>query len=1040
MASSSSSSSTPRTWRHHVFTSFHGPDVLKAFLAHLHKQFNYNGISMFDDQGVERSQTMKPALTQAIKESRISIVVLSKNYASSSCCLDELVEIFECKEDEQTVMTIFYGVDPRDVRKQTGEFGKVFKKTCAVKTVEQRQKWSQALNAAGNIAGEHVFNWDSEAKMIEKIARDVSNKINVTLSSDFQDMVGIEAHLQKMQSLLDFKNESEAMIVGIYGPLGIGKTTIARALHSRFSSSFPLSYFMENLSGIYNSNRDLDDYGLKMLLEKQLLSNVLKEDCIRIEDLGAIHRGLYDKKVLIILDDVDDLQQLKALAKKTNWFGPGSRIIITTEDKELLEKHGIEITYHVEFPNDEEARQIFCRYAFNQSSALEGFDELVERVRKLCSNLPMGLRVMGSSLRRKKEEDWEYILHRLENSLSPKMEGVLRVGYKTLDEDEKFLFLLIAFFFNYETEDHVMAMLADNILDYRPVLKALADKSLVQITTKGQVVVHKLLQQVGREAVKSEEPWKHQFLTDAHEICDVLETESGDKSVTGISFDTSTIPYVVYISKSAFKKMSNLRFLSIYRTKSGTKDRVHVPEDMEFPPRLRLLHWEAYPRKCLPRTLMPEYLVELDMRDNKLEKLWDGVQALANLKKMDLSWSLDLKELPDLSKATSLERMELSYCESLVELPSSIGELPKLKFLRMDLCSELQFVPTLFNSAALAKADMLGCRKLRKIPDFPRNITRLVVTDTMFQELPESISHWSLLRSLYIWGSVNPYPIRTEPRLEGSGEDIERLPYWIKDLHGLRSLSIGGCPKLTSLPELPPKLKTLNVDNCESLETLMPFSSDSWTTSVQFANCFRLGREARRIITQQSYQAFLPGITMHAEFNHRALGNSLTIRSRFRRFRVCLVVSPKPRTKLGFHGVFCRIRINGRPADFSTNGIGFSHVGAKHLYIFPYQIFGKDKEGWLEDNEISFKFVTSSQDVDVIECGVRILTSKTGWTYESCSSEQVCEDNDHESLSDGSTEGFDESNEFDEPRVKFFDCFTIFLSLIFLFLSIILML
>ncbi|CAN6971194.1 unnamed protein product [Brassica rapa subsp. trilocularis] len=132
-SSSSSSSSRRRTWRYRVFTSFHGPDVRKTFLSHLRKQFNNNGISMFDDQGIERGQTIAPELIRAIRESRISIVVLSKNYASSSWCLDELVEIFKCKEDKnQIVMTVFYsGVDPSDVRKQTGDFGKAFKKTCA---------------------------------------------------------------------------------------------------------------------------------------------------------------------------------------------------------------------------------------------------------------------------------------------------------------------------------------------------------------------------------------------------------------------------------------------------------------------------------------------------------------------------------------------------------------------------------------------------------------------------------------------------------------------------------------------------------------------------------------------------------------------------------------------------------------------------------------------------------------------------------------------------------------------------------------------
>jgi len=115
---------------------------------------------MFDDQRIERGQTISPELTRGIRESRISIVVLSKNYASSSWCLDELLEILKCKEDiGQIVMTVFYGVDPSDVRKQTGEFGIRFSETCARKTEEEKQKWSQALNDVGNIAGEHFLNW-----------------------------------------------------------------------------------------------------------------------------------------------------------------------------------------------------------------------------------------------------------------------------------------------------------------------------------------------------------------------------------------------------------------------------------------------------------------------------------------------------------------------------------------------------------------------------------------------------------------------------------------------------------------------------------------------------------------------------------------------------------------------------------------------------------------------------------------------------------------------------------------------------------------
>ena len=63
--------------------------------------------------------------------------------------------------------------------------------------------------------------------------------------------------------------------------------------------------------------------------------------------MPIIKKRLCCKKVLLILDDVDKLEQLQALAGGRDWFGSGSLIVITTRDKHLLAAHQIEKTYEM---------------------------------------------------------------------------------------------------------------------------------------------------------------------------------------------------------------------------------------------------------------------------------------------------------------------------------------------------------------------------------------------------------------------------------------------------------------------------------------------------------------------------------------------------------------------------------------------------------------------------------------------------------------------------------------------------------------------
>ncbi|VVB02488.1 unnamed protein product [Arabis nemorensis] len=127
------------------------------FLA---KEFGRKGITPFIDNEIKRGESIGPELIRGIRGSKIAIILVSKNYASSKWCLDELVEIMKCREElGQTVMAIFYKVDPSHVKKLSGEFGKVFKKTCAGKSQEDIERWRQALVKVATIAGYDSRNW-----------------------------------------------------------------------------------------------------------------------------------------------------------------------------------------------------------------------------------------------------------------------------------------------------------------------------------------------------------------------------------------------------------------------------------------------------------------------------------------------------------------------------------------------------------------------------------------------------------------------------------------------------------------------------------------------------------------------------------------------------------------------------------------------------------------------------------------------------------------------------------------------------------------
>ena len=152
-----SSFSSSHQWKYHVFLSFRGEDTRKSFTDHLYAALKQKGVFTFkDDEKLEREKLISLELLKAIEESMFAIVILSKNYASSPWCLDELVKIVECKEKMGLIiLPIFYDVDPSEVRKQTKIYAQAFveHEKHFKENMEKVHKWRATLREVANLSG-----------------------------------------------------------------------------------------------------------------------------------------------------------------------------------------------------------------------------------------------------------------------------------------------------------------------------------------------------------------------------------------------------------------------------------------------------------------------------------------------------------------------------------------------------------------------------------------------------------------------------------------------------------------------------------------------------------------------------------------------------------------------------------------------------------------------------------------------------------------------------------------------------------------------
>jgi adenylate kinase family enzyme len=310
--------------------------------------------------------------------------------------------------------------------------------------------------------------------------------------------------VQDITSLLRV-GADDVRMVGIWGMGGIGKTTISKAIYNKFFHSFEGKSFLPN---IRETSKQPD--GL-VRLQNQLLSDILKMDKTKVNNvdtgIAIIQERLRHRRVLVILDDVDQLEQLNAIARSRDWFGQGSRIIITTRDEQLLKMLEVDAVYTTKEMSEIESLELFSWHAFRKSSPTEDYMDLSRGIVAYSRGLPLALEVLGSFLFSRSMQEWESTLEKLKRISHDQIQKKLRISFDALsDSTLKDIFLDISCFFIGMDKNYVIQILDACGFFAKIGISILIQQCLLSVGERNKLIMHDLLRDMGREIVREEFP------------------------------------------------------------------------------------------------------------------------------------------------------------------------------------------------------------------------------------------------------------------------------------------------------------------------------------------------------------------------------------------------------------------------------------------------------------------------------------------------------------------------------------------------------
>ncbi|KAF7848637.1 hypothetical protein BT93_L1777 [Corymbia citriodora subsp. variegata] len=752
-----------------VFLTFRGPNTRLNFVDCLYHAMDGAGIHVFkDDEEIRKGEAIGDELEHTIRNSAICIPIFSRNYASSAWCLHELAYMIDCKA---MILPIFFDVEPKDVKLKTELYHDALQKHKEKFGCEVIQRWKETLEKVACMEG-----WDLK---YSGIVAEVSIKLNKRNNKLPDHLVGIQDHVEDVMHLMD-EGSLDVRYIVIHG--------MGEILNS-------------NPQELYDSDAGI--YQLSMRFRR--------------------------KKVLIILDDLDEWDQLSKLAEKPDWFGLGSRIVITTRDTSFLlieeetQENNVQMhfeefkIYHMGELRQQHALKLFSRHAFRMDSPPHGYDDISREIALKA------LEVIGSSLYRQSKRLWKDTLKKLDSLPNQKVHHQLKISFDMLDNAQREIFLDIACYFIGEKKIYPHYMWKALELYPKSNIIVLTHKSLIKVDDDDRLMMHDLLRKLGRDIVQQENKvsGKHSRLWCPKVALEVVQTKRCLKHLGIIGarvqpsklfgsphFDMCAVPSAIY----------GMKCLLSLKLEGQCMQELH-PSIGEMASLTCLSLMDCYRLRKLPHSIGKlRSLLELNLFNTRIRELPKSIGDLKRLEKMNLGYTR-ITELPNsIGGLKSLLDLDLQWTD-ITTLPASIGYLKRLRRLFM-VYSKIRELHDSNGDLKTVEVMNLRFTQIRELPNSIGRLESLLYLNlqyTEITELPASIGHLKRLKRLRMYGSK----IRVLPKAIGMLDNLEGLTY-----HDGRNIDITWPPLLweldifcddpRSLPKLPLGLHYLGLNSVKS--------------------------------------------------------------------------------------------------------------------------------------------------------------------------------------------------------------------------------